>query len=158
MLRLNSGSSFCLLLLVAAGFCKCVSDLEKPSSTFGFDGVRGNLIDYWNEELPVSGDMKYEIDSIGGFPLDGSTFAVIDYTDAVLENRYNEWFVLKQWGDLGREDSEYIDDELEQLTVPEEYRPDHSGLEVYKRTESDDVLYIMHKKGSNMICVLEVII
>lgn len=147
----------CLLLLCVVGFCKCVSDLDKPCSSFGFDGVRGNLIYHWDEELPVSGDMKYEIDDLGGFPIDGVTFAVIDYQDAVLEDRYEEWVKSKDWTELDREDIEFLKEVLKSLTVEEEYRPDYSKVEVYKRTKSDglDDLYILHEKGTKKIYVLE---
>ncbi len=136
---------------------ECGLKLPKPCSSFGFDGVRENLIYHWDEDLPVSGDMKYEIDDLGGFPIDGATFAVIDYQDAVLEDRYEEWVKSKDWTELDREDIEFLKEVLKSLTVEEEYRPDYSKVEVYKRTKSDglDDLYILHEKGTKKIYVLE---
>lgn len=143
--------TICILLVICASFAKCVLDISKPSSSWDLDGVRGNLEYHWEEELPDGGVLKYEIDNVGGFPMDGATYAIIEYGESkAIDSLYD-------WEPLDNDDKAKINALLDQLTVEEKDKPDYTNLRVYKKSRDDegDELFIMSEKGSKVLFVVE---
>ena len=139
--RSGSRRTVLVLLLAAIALCLMAAWPILPALLHGGD-YTGTVALNWDLSLPASSGCVYEADSGSSFHGDGERYHVLEYPQGSSVETALSWQDAPPEDSLAAEMAQLLDD----LSVPEEERPDMDRCRWYTATDPDD--------PRNQLCLL----